>query len=128
MRTDQPAQTIDQTAKPQLLKSVDLTSIDPSWFGKVEGREIGTQATILFFSTEKIGDGPPLHTHEYDELFLIGSGRARFTVGDTNFVAERGDVVLGPAQIPHKFENLGPEPFQTTDIHLSDHFEQIELQ
>ncbi|MDD9908159.1 MAG: cupin domain-containing protein [Ahrensia sp.] len=102
--------------------------IDPSWFGKIEGRDIGTQATILFFSTEEIGDGPPLHTHTYDELFLIGSGRARFTVGETSFVAERGDVVFGPAHIPHKFENLGPDPFQTTDIHLSDHFEQVELE
>ena len=76
------------------------------------------QVTILFFSTNEIGDGPPLHTHEYDELFLIGSGRAYFTVGETSFIAEKGDVVFGPATIPHKFENLGPEPFQTTDIHL----------
>ena len=121
MRTDQSSQTAIQTAVPRHLKSVDLSSSDPSWFGKVEGRDIGTQATILFFSTEEIGDGPPLHTHEYDEIFLIGSGRARFTVGETNFVAKRGDVVFGPAKIPHKFENLGPEPFQTTDIHLSDH-------
>ena len=128
MPTEQAPKAPSVMPRPQLLKSADRSSIDPSWFGKVEGREIGTKATVLFFSTEKIGDGPPLHTHEYDELFLIGSGRARFTVGDENFVAEKGDVVFGPATVPHKFENLGPEPFQTTDIHLSDHFEQIELE
>lgn len=128
MPTEQAEHTLSDAPTPQLLKSVDRSSIDPSWFGKVEGRDIGTQATILFFSTEEVGDGPPLHTHEYDELFLIGSGRARFTVGTESFIVEKGDVVFGPAKIPHKFENLGPDPFQTTDIHLSDHFEQIELE
>ena len=128
MPTEQTTKTPHAAPKPQLLKSVDRTSIDPSWFGRVEGKDLGTQVTILFFSTNEIGDGPPLHTHEYDELFLIGSGRAYFTVGETSFIAEKGDVVFGPATIPHKFENLGPEPFQTTDIHLSDHFEQIELE
>lgn len=114
--------------KPRHLKAVNRSTIDPSWFGRFEGKNIGTHATILFFSTNKIGDGPPLHTHEYDELFLIGSGRAQFTVGEKTFVAEKSDVVLGPANVPDQFENLGPDPFQTTDIHLSDHFEQVELE
>ena len=128
MRTDQSISSTLTTPKPLLLQSADRSYVDSSWFGKLEGKDIGTKATILFFSTNKIGDGPPLHTHEYDELFLIGSGRAQFTVGEQTFIAEKGDVVFGPANIPHKFENLGPDPFQTTDIHLSDHFEQVELE
>lgn len=128
MQTDNNLSPAAKTPKPLFLHSVDRSSIDPSWFGKIEGKDIGTNVTILFFSTDKIGDGPPLHTHEYDELFLIGSGSAQFTVGEQTFIAEKGDVVYGPANIPHKFENLGPDLFQTTDIHLSDHFEQVELE
>ena len=128
MHTDHSISSTSTAPKPLLLRSVDRSSVDPSWFGKIEGKDIGTKVTILFFSTDKIGDGPPLHTHEYDELFLIGSGSAQFTVGEQTFIAEKGDVVYGPANIPHKFENLGPDTFQTTDIHLSDHFEQVELE
>ncbi|WP_310620764.1 cupin domain-containing protein [Flexibacterium corallicola] len=113
---------------PKHLKRDDWATRDAFWFGRVEGQELGTNTTILFFSTDKIGDGPPLHVHTYDELFIIRSGRALFTVGEEKFTAEKGDVVFGPANIPHKFENLGPDPFETTDIHLSDRFEQVDLE
>ena len=128
MPIDHHTKTTPKSVEPQHLKLADRSSMEPSWFGKIEGKDIGTNATILFFSTDKIGDGPPLHVHTYDEIFLIGSGRAQFIVGGKTLIAEKGDVVFGPANIPHKFENLGPDPFQTTDIHLSDHFAQIELE
>ena len=42
-----------------------------------------------------------------------------FTVGDMTIDAEAGDVVLGPANIPHGYQNLGPGRLDTLDIHLS---------
>ena len=39
-----------------------------------------------------------------------------------------GDILLGPANVPHKFENLGPGPLETTDIHLSDRWIQTNLE
>ena len=99
-----------------------------AWVGRVIGKDIGADATLLFFSSVRIGAGPPLHVHEYDEIFIIRQGRAMFTVGESEFEAEAGDIVFGPAGVPHKFRNLGPGLLETTDIHLSDHFAQIDLE
>ena len=116
------------THKPVLLKREDWAAEADRWVGRVEGKDIGTNVTILFFSSDKIGGGPPLHVHSYDEVFIVRQGRARFTIGDETVDAEAGQILLGPANVPHKFENLGPGRLETTDIHLSDHFEQIELE
>lgn len=116
------------TTEPKLLGRNDWATKDAFWFGRIEGKTLGTDVTVLFFTSDQIGDGPPLHVHTYDEIFIIRCGRARFTVGDKVFVAKKGDVVFGPANVPHKFENLGPEIFETTDIHVSDHFAQVDLE
>ena len=116
------------SAKPRLLKRHDWAKEDDQWVGRIEGKDLGTNATILFFSSGEIGDGPQLHFHTYDEIFIIRQGRAGFTIGDETFEAEAGDILFGPANIPHKFENLGPGRLETTDIHLSDHFAQVELE
>ena len=98
------------------------------WNGKVEGRDLGAEVTLLFLETDEIGAGPPLHVHDYDEIFVIRQGRARFTVGEESFEVEAGDVVFGPAHVPHRFRSLGPGRFETTDIHLSPSFEQTNLE
>lgn len=66
-----------------------------------------------------VGEGLTLHVHPYDEIFTIIEGRARFTVGDKTIDAAVGDVVLGPANIPHGYQNLGPGKLDSLDIHLS---------
>jgi mannose-6-phosphate isomerase-like protein (cupin superfamily) len=68
-----------------------------------------------------------LHVHPYDEIFTITEGRARFTVGDRTIDAEAGDVVLGPANIPHGYQNLGPGRLDSLDIHLSPEWIQYNL-
>ncbi len=98
---------------------------EPSvWNGTVDGKKIGTDLTIIFYSTDEIGAGPLLHAHSYDEVFIVRKGRAMFTVGDQKIEAEAGDILMGPAHVPHKFKNLGPGPLETTDIHLSPEFIQ----
>ena len=110
--------------KPVIVKRADWNTGDDPWRGRLEGRDIGTDVTVLFFATDKIGGGPRWHVHTYDEIFIIREGRARFTIGDKKIEAEAGDILFGPADIPHKFENLGPGRLETTDIHLSDRFAQ----
>ncbi|MDA7946151.1 MAG: cupin domain-containing protein [Hyphomicrobiaceae bacterium] len=100
---------------------------DHFWRGRFEGKDIDTGVTVLFYATEEIGKGPLWHVHPYDEVFIIRTGRALFTVGDEKIEAEAGDIVLGPAEIPHKFHNLGPGSLETTDIHLSDRWIQTNL-
>jgi mannose-6-phosphate isomerase-like protein (cupin superfamily) len=110
------------------LKQSDWAAEPGLWRGRFEGKNIGTNVTVLFFRSDKVGAGPVLHVHPYDEVFIIREGRARFTIGDETREAEAGDILLGPANVPHKFENLGPGPLETTDIHLSDRWIQTNLE
>lgn len=98
------------------------------WRGSVEGLALGGPVTILAYGTDEVGVGPRLHLHPYDETFVVVAGRARFFVGDTILEASAGDVVLGPAGIPHRFENMGPGRLQTIDIHHSPEWIQTDLE
>ena len=96
------------------------------WAGRFEGGAFGSDVTVLFHVSEA-GGGAKLHVHPYDEVFIVREGRVRYTVGDETIDAEAGDIVIGPANVPHKFVNLGPGRLETTDIHLSDRWIQTNL-
>ena len=56
-------------------------------------------------------DGPPQHRHaRHDEGFYVVSGTARFTVGDRDYEAPAGTLVMVPPGAPHTFANPGDEP------------------
>ena len=95
--------------------------------GLLEGKDIGTNVTLIRYVTDIVGEGPTLHVHPYDEIFTITEGRARFTVGDEVIDAEAGDVVLGPTNIPHGYQNFGPGRLDSLDIHLSPEWIQYNL-
>ena len=101
---------------------------DPSaWKGRFEGTSLGTGVTVLFYATEEVGVGPTLHVHPYDEVFIVREGRARFTVGGEGVEVEAGQIVLDPANVPHKYHNLGPGRLETTDVHVSPTWIQTDL-
>ena len=95
--------------------------------GLLEGKAIQTNITLIRYVTDVVGEGPTLHVHPYDEVFTITEGSARFTVGDRIIDAEAGDVVLGPANVPHGYQNLGPGRLDSLDIHLSPEWIQFNL-
>ncbi|MGJ4801915.1 cupin domain-containing protein [Luteimonas sp. SDU82] len=97
------------------------------WRGSIEGIAMGGAVTVLAYGTDTPGAGPGLHVHPYDETFIVVQGRARFFVGGTVIEAAAGEIVLGPAGIPHRFENLGPGRLQTVDIHHSPRWIQTDL-
>lgn len=113
--------------KPALVPRSDWASSESFWRGRFEGKEVGTTVTILFFSTETIGNGPVWHMHPYDEVFIVRAGNALFTIGDEKLAAEAGQILFGPANVPHKFVNVGPGLLETTDIHLNDRLVQTDL-
>lgn len=113
--------------KAVILHPSDWASNHQLWRGVVEGADVGTDVTVLFYTTEEIGEGPRLHVHPYDEIFIVRTGRAQFTIGEQAIVAQAGDILLGPANVPHKFHNLGPGVLETTDIHLSKQWIQTNL-
>ena len=72
-------------------------------------------------------DMPPggtirLHTHPYEEIFIIQEGVATFTVGSVTLDARAGQVIIVPAAVPHKFMNLSDKQLKQIDIHVSKQF------
>jgi mannose-6-phosphate isomerase-like protein (cupin superfamily) len=114
--------------KPMLIERSQWAMHDYLWRGRFEGKSVGTDVTVLFFASDELGAGAALHVHPYDEVFIIRSGRARFTIGKETFEASAGQILFGPAGVPHKFSNLGPGRLETTDIHLSSEFIQTNLE
>lgn len=115
------------TRKPVVLHRDDWARDATLWRGRFEGRDIGTGVTVLFYATEEVGAGAVWHVHPYDEVFIVRTGHAVYTIGDEKIEARTGDILLGPAHVPHKFRNLGPGLLETTDIHLNDRLIQTDL-
>lgn len=53
---------------------------------------------------------------------MIIRGRARFTIGTEEREGGAGEVLVVPANTPHKFSVIGPETYEAVHIHESDHF------
>ena len=100
---------------------------DGPWRGVLTGEIVGGAVTVLAYGNDTPGEGPRLHVHPYDETFVVVAGRARFFVGDDVIEAGAGEAVLGPAGVPHRFENIGPGRLQTIDIHHSPRWIQTDL-
>ena len=127
MTNHTPRNNDSEMRKPVVLHRGDWATHEQLWKGHFEGQDIGTGVTVLFFVTDEIGVGPRWHVHPYDEIFIVRTGRALFTIGDEKIEANAGDILLGPASIPHKYHNLGPGNLETTDIHLSERWIQTDL-
>lgn len=96
---------------------------DPSRFhGEWQGGAFGSNICVIANRIEGPGGGPRLHTHPYPEVFVVRAGRGLFTVGDQEIEATAGDILVAPANTPHKFTNLGPGPLETIDIHENGTF------
>lgn len=63
------------------------------------------------------GEGPRLHRHAYAETFVILEGTATYRVGDEVIEASAGEIVVGPADVPHAFTNTGTGMLRQIDIH-----------
>ena len=73
---------------------------------------------VSFFVNETPpGRGPSLHMHPYPEIFVVLEGQLTCTVGDTTIEASSGQLVIVPADTPHKFINSGSEVARHIDIH-----------
>jgi len=68
------------------------------------------------------GEGVRLHQHPYQEIFIIQEGVATYTVGAATLEARAGQIIIGPADTPHKFINSGEGRLRQVDIHLSKRF------
>ena len=72
-------------------------------------------------------DMPPggtirLHKHPYEEIFIIQEGVATFTVDSATLEAHAGQIIIVPAEVPHKFMNLSDKQLKQIDIHVNKQF------
>lgn len=72
-------------------------------------------------------DMPPggsvrLHQHPYKEIFIIQEGVSTFVVGSATVETRAGQIIIVPANMPHKFTNATNAPLRQIDIHVSKKF------
>lgn len=94
---------------------------------KFEGYRYGDVNVSFFLVESPPGGGAVLHTHPYEEIFLTLEGEATFTVGDDTIAVGAGQIVVAPADVPHKFVNSGTGPLRQVDIHPSGRIRQVNI-
>jgi quercetin dioxygenase-like cupin family protein len=77
--------------------------------------------SIILESTTTAGVGPRLHQHPYTESFIIRRGWARFTIRSEELQGHAGQVLVVPADTPHKFA-AGPDGYEGIHINANDRF------
>jgi len=78
-----------------------------------------------------VSDNPPdmdgaTHRHSCGEVFVVYEGRGIYTVGDTELLAEPGDMVVIPANTWHSFRPAGDTRLRHVAVYDSGHID-IEL-
>jgi mannose-6-phosphate isomerase-like protein (cupin superfamily) len=74
---------------------------------KFTGEETEGRVSAVELLLEAHHSGPPLHTDDHDEIFVVQTGVLRLRVGDAEFDAPMGSVLLVPTGVPHTFANRG---------------------
>ena len=89
---------------------------------ELEGYLFGGAHVCLIFVDVEPGDGPRLHRHPYEEVFIVLEGQATFTAGSATLDATAGQVLMVRPGVPHKFVNSGSGRLRQIDIHCNDRF------
>jgi mannose-6-phosphate isomerase-like protein (cupin superfamily) len=104
----------------QILSKGELPFEDYTW--EFQGRHYGDTPVSFIIVEAQPGEGPKLHSHPYDEIFIVQEGQATYTVGEQTIEVSAGQIVIGPANVPHKFVNSGIGVLRQVDIHASPRF------
>jgi mannose-6-phosphate isomerase-like protein (cupin superfamily) len=89
---------------------------------ELEGYLYGDAGVSVILVDMAPGEGPRLHRHPYEEVFIIQEGSATYTIGSAAVEASAGQIVIAPANVPHKFVNSGTARLRQVDIHHSPRF------
>jgi quercetin dioxygenase-like cupin family protein len=81
-----------------------------------DGAAHGTHVSFRLNHTSP-GSGTALHTHPYEETFIIQEGTVTFQVAQQTLRAGPGDILIVPAHTPHKFTNTGSSTLHKISIH-----------
>jgi len=89
--------------------------------GNPEGAAHGATISLILGHSEP-GKGLRLHRHPNGETWVVQEGSLTFQLGDTRHNARPGDIIIAPANVPHKFTNDGPGRSNLVCIHASPTF------
>jgi mannose-6-phosphate isomerase-like protein (cupin superfamily) len=89
---------------------------------ELQGYQFSDTKISLILVDALPGEGPKLHMHPYEEVFVIQEGCATYTIGSTTHEAKAGQIAIVPAGVPHKFVNSGSGRLVQVDIHHSPRF------
>ena len=84
-----------------------------------QGKDYGGIPISFYWMTLPPDEGPQLHLHPYDEIFLILEGQATFTVGESTIEVTAGNILIGPAGVPHKYIKAGKGTLRMVTIQPS---------
>jgi quercetin dioxygenase-like cupin family protein len=75
--------------------------------GKILSEDTNGAYAVIVSHTPTAG-GPPLHVHQNEEeVFYVLEGTFEFTFGNNKVVAQQGDMIVLPKNLPHSFKNIG---------------------
>jgi quercetin dioxygenase-like cupin family protein len=76
----------------------------------VRGEESGGRVGIVESVMAAGAAGPPLHVHDFDEVFFVVEGELTFQVGEKRISARAGELAFAPGATPHTVANLSAQP------------------
>ena len=104
------------------VRVLDTTDLSPTESGfQFQGQQVDASVSVIVIDILP-GEGPKLHRHPYEEVFVVLEGRATYTAGESVVEVGSGQVVVVPGGVPHAFINSGTGRLLQVDIHPSDHF------
>jgi quercetin dioxygenase-like cupin family protein len=91
-----------------------------------DGRTTGHRIAIGETTLSPHSLRPPQHRHaEHDEGFYVVSGTVRFTVGEAEYDAPAGTLVMVPRGAPHTFANVTDQPVVMLNTFTPDRYVQF---
>jgi mannose-6-phosphate isomerase-like protein (cupin superfamily) len=84
-----------------------------------QGKDYGSIPISFYWMQLPPDEGPRLHFHPYAEIFVVLEGQATFIVGESTVEVTAGNIVIGPANVPHKFSKAGEGILRIVTIHPS---------
>lgn len=92
------------------------------WDAELQGRDYGEVNVSLIFVDAGPGQGPRLHRHRYEEIFIVMEGQSQFPVGAHTVEARPGQIIIVRPNVAHRFVNSGEGRLRQIDIHPSGTF------
>ena len=76
------------------------------------GADHGGVGVCIIFVDAAPGEGPSLHTHPYEEIFITLEGEANVVANDQELGIGPGDIVIVPPRPPRAASHHGPPELQ----------------